>query len=69
MFDYLIEKKYFHILKGPSKICNSDRTDFMVCLKMKNVITTRGCRHVYEIDKRNARLNLTVLRLNLYSTI
>lgn len=59
--NYLVEENYTHILEDPSRIFNSDETYFMVCPKMKPVITPRGARNVYEIDKGNTKLNLTVL--------
>ena len=48
-------------MEDPSRIFNSDETYFMVCPKMKTVIAHRGARNVYEIDKANSKLNLTVL--------
>lgn len=59
--DYLSKEKYLDILEGPTRIYNSDKTYFIVCPKMKNVIALRGTRNVYEINYGNNKLNLTVL--------
>lgn len=61
IFDYLLEENYTHILEDPSRIFNSDEKAFMVCPKMKNVLAPRGSRNVYEVDRGNVKLNLTVL--------
>lgn len=61
VYNYLAEHNYLHILEDPTRIFNSDETYFMVCPKMKNVIAPRGARNVYEIDRGNSKLNLTVL--------
>lgn len=58
---YLKQENYWDILSDPTRIFNSDETYFMVCPKLKQVIAPRGTRNVYEIDKGNAKLNLTVL--------
>ncbi|KMQ85800.1 tigger transposable element-derived protein 6-like protein [Lasius niger] len=61
IYNYLAEHNYLYILEDPRRIFNSDETYFIVCPKMKNVIAPRGTRNVYEIDRGNSKLNLTVL--------
>ena len=58
---YLREEKYIDIMKDPSRIFNTDETYFNVCPKSKNVLAARGEKNVYEVERGNAKLNLTVL--------
>lgn len=59
--NYLQEHEYFDILQDPTRVYNSDETNFQLCPKTKNVIAPRGTRNVYEVDRGQAKSTLTVL--------
>lgn len=58
---YLKEKQFFEILQDPTRVFNGDETCFMLCPKTGKVLAPKGCKNVYEVDKGNAKSNLTVM--------
>lgn len=59
--NYLKEKKYFSILKDPTRVFNGDETCFLFCPKIGKVIAPLGAKNVYEVDQGDAKQNLTVM--------
>jgi hypothetical protein len=58
---YLKGEDIFPILDDPTRVFNSDETNFQLCPKTKKVIAPRGTRNVYEVDRGQAKSTLTVL--------
>ncbi|KAJ8943143.1 hypothetical protein NQ318_022884 [Aromia moschata] len=59
--DYLKSKDTFEILQDPTRIYNGDETCFLFCPKLGKVIAPKGAKNVYEVDKGQAKQNLTVM--------
>lgn len=59
--EYLKSKGLFSILEDPSRVYNGDETCFLFCPKLGKVIAPTGARNVYEVDKGQAKQNLTVM--------
>ncbi|KAI4455739.1 hypothetical protein MML48_9g00000314 [Holotrichia oblita] len=58
---YLKEKRYFSILEDPSRVYNGDETCFQFCPKLGKVIAPKGAKNIYEVDRGEAKQNLTVM--------
>ena len=59
--NYLHEKEYFSILMDPTRIYNADETCFQFCPKLGKILAPIGTKNAYEVDRGNAKQNLTVL--------
>ncbi|XP_055906110.1 uncharacterized protein LOC129941489 [Eupeodes corollae] len=59
--DYLIKNHFFSSLEDPSRVFNGDETNFLLCPKSKSVLAAKGSRNIYEVDRGQAKLNLTVM--------
>ncbi|KAI4455774.1 homeobox-like domain superfamily [Holotrichia oblita] len=57
---YLKENRYFSILEDPSRVYNGDETCFQFCPKLGKVIAPKGAKNIYEVDRGEAKQNLTV---------
>lgn len=59
--DYLIKNDFFSILEDASRVFNGDETNFLLCPKAKTVLAAKGSRNIYEVDRGQAKSNLTVM--------
>lgn len=58
---YLLTKNYFSILNDSNRVYNGDETCFQFCPKLGKVLAEKGAKNVYEIDRGQAKQNLTVM--------
>lgn len=58
---YLKEKGHFSILQDPLRVYNGDETCFQFCPKVGKVVAPKGAKNVYEVDRGEAKQNLTVM--------
>lgn len=59
--DYLKSKHWFTILEDPTRVYNGDETFFQFCPKLGKVIAPKSVKNVYEVDRGQAKQNLTVM--------
>ncbi|XP_050293612.1 uncharacterized protein LOC126734122 [Anthonomus grandis grandis] len=58
---YLKSKGYFSILEDSRRVYNGDETCFLFCPKLGKVLAAKSEKNVYEVDKGQAKQNLTVM--------
>lgn len=58
---YLRSKDYFSILEDSSRVYNGDETCFLFCPKLGKVIAPKAAKNIYEVDRGQAKQNLTVM--------
>lgn len=61
IYNYLEEENYSDILSDPTRIYNGDETNFQFCPQSGKVLAPKGSRNVYEIEKGQAKMSLTVM--------
>ncbi|KAL9702723.1 hypothetical protein quinque_006241 [Culex quinquefasciatus] len=62
VIDYYIEQNDLkQILEDPDRMINGDETNFLLNPKTKAVLAMRGSRNVYETERNNSKLAVTVM--------
>lgn len=58
---YFEEQGLTEVIKDPTRIYNADETCFLICPKTGKVISQKGAKNVYFIEKASPKENITVM--------